>query len=52
MSNQELLVLELDLQSNYFIDALAKIKHKIDGAVASSDATAERLNLMELKFLI
>ena len=29
--------------ANYFIDALAKIKHKIDGAVASSDATAERL---------
>jgi len=29
--------------ANYFIDALAKIKHKIDGAVASSDATAKRL---------
>ena len=29
--------------ANYFIDALAKIKYKIDGAVASSDATAERL---------
>jgi ribose 5-phosphate isomerase A len=29
--------------ANYFIDALAPIKHKIDGAVASSDATAERL---------
>jgi ribose 5-phosphate isomerase A len=29
--------------ANYFIDALAQIKHKIDGAVASSDATAERL---------
>ena len=29
--------------ANYFIDALAKIKHKIDGAVASSDATADRL---------
>lgn len=29
--------------ANYFIDELAKIKHKIDGAVASSDATAQRL---------
>jgi ribose 5-phosphate isomerase A len=29
--------------ANHFIDALAKIKHKIDGAVASSEATAQRL---------
>ena len=29
--------------ANYFIDALAGIKGRIDGAVASSDATAERL---------
>lgn len=29
--------------ANYFIDALAAIKHKIDGTVASSNATAERL---------
>lgn len=29
--------------ANYFIDELAKIKHKIDGAVASSNATAKRL---------
>ncbi len=29
--------------ANYFIDALATIKHKIEGAVASSKATAERL---------
>ena len=29
--------------ANYFIDALAKIKHKIDGAVASSEATADKL---------
>jgi ribose 5-phosphate isomerase A len=29
--------------ANYFIDELAKIKHKIDGAVASSEASAERL---------
>ncbi len=29
--------------ANYFIDGLAKMKGKIDGAVASSEATAERL---------
>ena len=29
--------------ANHFIDALAKIKHKIDGTVASSVASAERL---------
>lgn len=29
--------------ANYFIDALATIKHTIDGAVASSQATAQRL---------
>lgn len=29
--------------TNFFIDELAKIKHKIDGAVASSEATANRL---------
>jgi ribose 5-phosphate isomerase A len=29
--------------ANYFIDALASIKGKIDGAVASSEASAERL---------
>jgi len=29
--------------ANYFIDALATIKHKIEGAVASSNATAQRL---------
>lgn len=29
--------------ANYFIDALAAIKHKIEGTVASSQATAERL---------
>ncbi len=29
--------------ANFFIDELAGIKHKIDGAVASSDATAQRL---------
>lgn len=29
--------------TNYFIDALANIKHKIEGAVASSEASTERL---------
>ncbi len=29
--------------ANYFVDALATIKHKIEGTVASSDATATRL---------
>ena len=29
--------------ANYFIDELGKIKHKIDGAVASSTASAQRL---------
>lgn len=29
--------------ANYFIDGLARIKHKIEGAVASSEATARRL---------
>lgn len=29
--------------ANYFIDELAQIRHKIDGAVASSDASAQRL---------
>lgn len=28
---------------NFFIDALARIKHKIEGAVAGSNASAERL---------
>ncbi len=29
--------------ANHFIDCLAEIKHKIDGTVASSEASAERL---------
>ena len=29
--------------ANYFIDELAKVKNKIDGAVASSEVTSERL---------
>lgn len=30
--------------ANYFIDELASIKHKLEGAVASSEATAQRLS--------
>jgi len=37
--------------ANYFIDELAKIKHKIDGAVASSNATAERLKIYGIEVL-
>jgi len=33
---------------DYFIDALATIKHKIDGAVASSNATAEKLQAHDI----
>jgi ribose 5-phosphate isomerase A len=29
--------------ANFFIEELAKVKHKIDGAVASSEGTAQRL---------
>jgi ribose 5-phosphate isomerase A len=29
--------------ANFFIDALARIKHRIEGAVASSEVTAQRL---------
>ena len=35
--------------ANYFIDELAKIKHKIEGAVASSDATAKRLKSHDIE---
>jgi ribose 5-phosphate isomerase A len=37
--------------ANYFIDELAKIKHKIDGAVASSDDTAQRLKSHHIQVL-
>ena len=37
--------------ANYFIDELAKIKHKIDGAVASSDNTAQRLKNHNIEVL-
>ena len=37
--------------ANYFIDELAKIRHKIDGAVASSDNTAQRLRNHNIEVL-
>jgi ribose 5-phosphate isomerase A len=37
--------------ANYFIDELGKIKHKIDGAVASSDASAQRLKKLGIDVL-
>lgn len=37
--------------TNFFIDALARVKGKIDGAVASSRATAERLKALGIPVL-
>lgn len=37
--------------TNYFIDALAALKHKIDGTVASSNASAERLKSHGIRVL-
>ena len=37
--------------ANYFIDELAKVKHKIDGAVASSDDTSQRLKSHHIQVL-
>lgn len=37
--------------ANFFIDELAKIKHKIRGAVASSEATAARLRAHQIEVL-
>ena len=37
--------------ANYFIDELAKIKHKIEGAVASSESTAQRLREHHIEVL-
>jgi ribose 5-phosphate isomerase A len=37
--------------ANHFIDGLAKIKGKLDGAVASSNATAERLKQVGIPVL-
>ncbi len=36
---------------NYFIDALSRIKHRIEGAVASSEATAQRLKTRKIPVL-
>ena len=36
---------------NYFIDALIKVKEKIDGAVASSEATAKKLRQQQIPLL-
>jgi ribose 5-phosphate isomerase A len=35
--------------ANFFIEALGKIKHRIDGAVASSEASAERLRAVGIQ---
>ena len=37
--------------TNYFIDALAQVKGKLDGAVASSEASAARLSAMGIPVL-
>ena len=37
--------------TNYFIDALARVKGKLDGAVASSEASAARLTAMGIPVL-
>jgi ribose 5-phosphate isomerase A len=37
--------------ANHFIDSLATIKHKIDGAVASSNASAQRLKAHGIQVL-
>jgi ribose 5-phosphate isomerase A len=36
---------------NHFIDALARVKHRIDGAVSSSDASTERLKAKGIQVL-
>jgi ribose 5-phosphate isomerase A len=36
---------------NYFIDALSRIKHRVEGAVASSEATAQRLKACRIPVL-
>ena len=37
--------------ANYFIDELGKVKHKIDGAVASSESSATRLKKLGIEVL-
>ena len=36
---------------NYFIEALARIKHRIEGAVSSSEATTQRLKACKIPVL-
>lgn len=43
LSNQSIVGVGTGSTTNYFVDALARIKHKFDATVASSEATAERL---------
>ena len=37
--------------ANFFIEELGRVKHKFDGAVASSDATAQRLKALGIQVL-
>ena len=37
--------------ANFFIEELGRVKHKFDGAVASSDATAQRLTALGIQVL-
>ena len=43
LTNEAIVGVGTGSTANFFIDALAKSKHKFDGAVASSEATADRL---------
>ncbi|MFB3103567.1 MAG: ribose-5-phosphate isomerase RpiA [Pseudomonadales bacterium] len=43
LSNQSIVGVGTGSTTNYFVDALARIKHNFDATVASSEATAERL---------
>ncbi len=43
LNNQSIVGVGTGSTTNYFVDALARIKHKFDATVASSEATAERL---------
>ena len=43
LTNDSIIGVGTGSTANFFIDSLAQIKHKFDGAVASSNASAERL---------
>ena len=43
LTNEAIVGVGTGSTANFFIDALAQSKHKFDGAVASSEATADRL---------